>query len=342
MGYVYGATFPEFFTGLPGDGCRPSHFWEKEVRAARASALAPITFTVKRGEKAKSIRLTGAGGAPEVSLRTPDGETITSRPNKMFHSGHLSAIAADKYKATWLGVEHAQSGTYQIISQPSSPAITSMAETHYEPGAGVSGTLTHKGRRYTLHYNAGHATGQKVTFVERGKNTLRTLRTVSGGKGAIAFEPELGRAGSREIAAEVEVDGIPASPQKLARFSAPRPRQAGRVTHVRVTRGRSAIAVSWRKAPFAKSYSVILRQHGGGVRTLRVKGNAHSIRLRSILPTESGRIEVIAFGPLGDQAQAGKASFKALSKEQTRLLSFKELGRGTVFVRHPRSAKRRG
>jgi hypothetical protein len=341
VGYVYGESFPEFFTGLPGDGCRPSHFWEKDVRAARASAVAPVTFTVKRGEQVKNVRLTGAGAAPEVSVRTPSGETITSQPNKMLHSGQLSAIAADKYKATWIAVEHAKPGTYQIVSEPGSPAITGVAETHYEPAAAVSGKLTHHGRKYVLHYNAGHAAGQKVTFLERGKTTTRTLRTVSGGKGTIAFEPEIGHAGSREIAAEVEVDGVPASPQKLARFSASPPRRAGRVTHVRVARGHGAIAVSWRKAPFAKSYSVILRQQGGGVHALSVRGTAHAIRLQNILATESGRIEVIAIGPLGDHGRAGDASFKALSKEQSRLLSFRELGKGTTFIRHKSRAKRR-
>jgi hypothetical protein len=260
----------------------------------------------------------------------------------MLHSGQLSAIAADKYKATWIAVEHAKPGTYQIVSEPGSPAITGVAETHYEPGAAVSAKLTHKGRRYVLHYNAGHAVGQKVTFLERGKTTTRTLRTVSGGRGTIAFEPEIGHAGPREIAAEVEVDGVPASPQKLARFSASPPRRAGRVTHVRVTRGHGAIAVSWRKASFAKSYSVILRQQGGGVHALRVKGSAHAIRLQNILATESGRIEVIAIGPLGDHGRAGDASFKALSKEQSRLLSFRELGKGAPFARHKRRAKRHG
>jgi hypothetical protein len=342
VGYVYGESLPEFFTGLPGDGCKPSHFWEKEVRAARASALAPITFTVKRGEKAKSIRLTGAGGAPEVSLRTPGGETIVSQANKMLHSGHLSAIVGEKYKATWLGVEYAKPGTYQIISQPGSPAITSMAETRYEPDAGVSGKLTHSGRRYVLRYNAGHAADQKVTFIEKGKDTMRPLRTVSGGRGTIAFEPELGKAGRREIVADVEVGGLPAHPQTIARFSAPPPRRAGRVTHVRLTRRGTVLTLSWRKVPYARSYLVLVTQRGGGVRTVRVKSKDHGVRLQDIPATESGRVEVFAFGPLGDRGGAGKARFKATGKERTRLLGFKELGTGAAFVRHTRSAKRRG
>jgi len=341
VGYVYGESLPEFFTGLPGDGCKPSHFWEKEVRAARASAVAPITFTVKRGEKAKSIRLTGAGGAPEVSVRTPGGETIASQANKMLHSGHLSAIAADRYKATWLGVEYAKPGTYQIISQPGSPPITGMAETHYEPGAGVSGKLTHSGRRYVLHYNAGHAASQKVTFIEKGKGTMHPLRTVSGGRGTIAFEPELGKAGRREIVAEVEVGGLPGPPQTIARFSAPSPRRAGTVTHVKVTRHGGKLAISWRKDPSARSYAVIVTQRGGKARMLHVKGRAHSAHLQGILDTEAGKVEVVAVGPLGDRGRPGVARFKATRKESTRLLKFKELGTGAAFVSHGRRATRR-
>jgi hypothetical protein len=71
-----------------------------------------------------------------VSLRTPSGETIASQPNKMLHSGHLSAIAADKYKATWVGVENAKPGTYQIVSEPGSPAIIGVAETTTNPPPG--------------------------------------------------------------------------------------------------------------------------------------------------------------------------------------------------------------
>ncbi len=332
VGYVYGASFPEFFTGLPGDGCRPSHFWEKDIRAARASAVAPVTFTVKRGEQAKTVRLTGAGGAPEVSVRTPGGETITSQSNKMLHSGHLSATAAEKYDATWIGVEHAKPGTYQIVSQPGSPTITGLAETRYEPGAGVSGKLSHRGRRYVLRYDAGHAADQKVTFVEKGHDTMRPLRTVSGGRGTIAFEPELGNAGRREIVAEVEVGGLPAAPQKIASFFAPGPRRAGKVTHMRVTRAGNALAISWHASANAKRYTVTVAVNGGGVQTLPVKATSHHVTVQGVPATSAGKVEVIAVGPLGDHGGAGTARFRATSRQQSRLLSYRELGSGTVFA----------
>jgi Concanavalin A-like lectin/glucanases superfamily len=339
VGYVYGASTPEFFAGALGDGCKPSHFWEKDVRAARVSAVDPITFTVKRGEKLKNLQLTGAGGAPAVTLRTPGGETIATQSNKMLHSGRLSAISSDRFKTTWLGVERAESGTYQVIPQPGSPAIVQTAETHYEQDAGVSAKLSHKGHSYVLHYDAGHAAGQKVTFIEKGKNIMRTLRSVSGGKGTMAFQPQPGSPGKREIAAVVEVDGIPAPPLTLAHFSAPSLR-AGVVSRVRVRHLGNALALSWRPAANATSYTVAIVEHGGAVRTLHLRGSAHKVTVQGVPANEAGRVEVLAAGLLGDRGKPGKVRFAATRSQQSRLLPLKELGSGAPFAHHTKAHHR--
>jgi hypothetical protein len=336
---VYGASTPEFFAGAFGDGCKPSHFWEKDVRAARVSAVEPVTFTVKRGEKVKNLQLTGAGGAPAVTLRTPGGETIATQPNKMLHSGRLSAISSDKFKTTWLGVERAEPGTYQVIPQPGSSPIVQTAETRYEPDAGVSAKLSHKGHSYVLRYNAGHAAGQKVAFIEKGKNIMRALRTVTGGRGTIAFQPQPGSPGKREIAAVVEVDGMPASPLTLAHFSAPSPR-AGAVSRVRVKHPGNALVLSWRPAANAKSYTVAIVEHGGTVRTLHLRGNAHRVTVQGVPADEAGRVEVLASGLLGDRGKPGKARFAATRSQQSRLLPLKELGSGAPFAHHTKSKKK--
>jgi virginiamycin B lyase len=339
VGYVYGASFPEFFAGALGDGCKPSHFWEKDVTAARVSAVAPITFTVKPGEHTKDIELTGLDGAPAVSLRAPDGETLSSQSNKMLHEGHLSAIAADKYKTTWLGVEDAKPGTYQISVQPGSPAVAKLAETRYEPDAIVKARVTGRGSRLTLHYDAGHAVNQKVTFIEKGENVMHPLRTVTGGSGVIAFEPQPGSARRREIVAVTEVDGIPGPEQTLASFSAPSP-LAGAVSRVRVKRLKNALVLRWRPATNAKSYAVAVVERGGGVRTLRLRGGVHSVTVRGVPATEAGSVEVLAVGPLGDRGRAGAARFAATRREQSRLLPFRELGSGRALV--PASKSHRG
>ena len=102
VGYLYGDLVPEFFFGAVGDGCKPSHFWEEDVRAARisaarpgvearptkgaasASAAAGLSFEVKRGETSKTVELTGAGGAPAVTVRARVERRSPPSPTKCF------------------------------------------------------------------------------------------------------------------------------------------------------------------------------------------------------------------------------------------------------------------
>ncbi len=357
VGYLYGDLVPEFFFGAVGDGCKPSHFWEEDVRAARISAARPgvearpakraasasaaggLSFEVKRGETSKTVELTGAGGAPAVTVRAPNGEAITSVANELLHGKHLNVVAADKYGTTWVGVENGKPGTYRVDLQPGSATIAKIAATRPEPGAGVKGSVTGKGRHLVLNYDAGHAKGQKVTFLERGKGIWKPLRTVSGGKGTIAFRPSFGPRGRRTIAAQVEVDGIPATPQTLDHFKAPPPPRAGRVKHLRVRRHKNKLVASWRKVPLARSYSVVVEQRGGAVRSLRLKAKRHAARVGHVSAVEGGRVEVVAFGPLGDRGRPAKARFKATRKAKSRLLRFKELGTAAPFDKPAKKGK---
>jgi hypothetical protein len=357
VGYLYGATFPEFFAGAFGDGCKPSHFWEVNVRgssfaAARTSVafrgrpaqklagLGAVVFNVKPGEEVKNVELAGGGGAPAVTVVAPDGEELSTEPNLMLHGKHLSLISADKYSRTWIGVEDAKPGVYKVIPQPGSPAIVKMRETHYEPEAGVEASVTGKGRHLVLHYDAGHAKGQTVSFFERGKGTWELLKKVDGGKGSLAFEPSFGPAGKRAVAAQVEVDGIPAPLETLAHFKAPPPPQASRVSNVRVVRHGSKLQVSWRKAPYTEDYSVVTEASGGAVRSQRVKAKRSAVTVKGIPATEAGRVEVVSFGPLGDRGKPGVAKFKALRKPTTRLLPFKELGSGASSATAKKGGKK--
>ncbi|HVY77605.1 MAG TPA: LamG domain-containing protein [Solirubrobacterales bacterium] len=332
VGYLYGAKLPEFFAGAAGYGCKPSRFWEENVRGARVSAApnAPLVFRVKRGEKAKTVELTGAGGAPAVTVIGPDGERLASEADTMLHGKHLSAISAERFNRVWLGVSNAKPGTYRVVPAPGSPLVVNVRATRYEPNAGVKASVTGRGRHLVLHYDAGHATGRKVSFYERGKATWNLLKTVRGGRGKISFVPGFGPGGKRSIAAQVEVGGIPAPLQTLDRFKAPPPPRAGRVRQLRVSRRGGKLTVSWGKVPFSKSYSVVTEASGGAVRTKRVKAKRSRAIVKGIPAAEGGRVEVVAFGPLGDRGKPRRAKFKALRKPKSRLLAFKELGTGAT------------
>jgi uncharacterized repeat protein (TIGR01451 family) len=362
VGDVYG-HFPEFFLGFAGDGCKPSHFWEKNVRsadalilasnrqavgqwgdhraAAHASAAGPLTFTVAKGETGKSVELVGSGGAPAVTVSGPGG-TITTKPDEMFREGDLSALAASKYERTWLGLENAKPGVYKITPAPGSAPIVNLRETRLEPNAGVKASVTGSGRKLVLHYDAGHAHGQKVTFLERGKGTYNPIKTVSGGSGTVAFTPSFGPGGKRTIAAQVEVDGIPAPLQTLAHFKAPPPPKAQRVGGVRVVRHGAKLAVSWDPVPYAQAYGVVVSAGGGAVRSLRVKPARHAATLKSVPTDAGGTVEVVAFSPLGERGKPGRTTFKATTKPTSRLLPYDELGEATPFAKHGRKGGKGG
>ncbi|HEY2054866.1 MAG TPA: LamG domain-containing protein [Solirubrobacterales bacterium] len=338
VGVLYSNPIPEFFAGALGDGCKPSHFWEANVRAfsgpprgvARASSAATgaMPFTVKPGEENKTIELTGGGGAPAVTVVAPDGEQLASEPNLMRHGTHLGLISSDKYDRTWITIEGAKPGVYKVTEQPGSPTITNVMSTRYEPQAGVEASVTGSGRHLTLHYDAGHAAGQTVSFFERGKDTWTLLKKVSGGKGTIAFEPSYGPAGKRSVAAQVEVDGVPGALQTLAHFKAPPPPKVGRVAGVSVVRHGSALAVSWRKSPYAQGYSVVTDPSGGAVHTLAVGAKHAGAKVKNVPVTEGGTVEVVALGFGGERGKPGKAKFAALRAAKTRMLPYKELGKG--------------
>jgi hypothetical protein len=340
VGVLYSNPIPEFFAGALGDGCKPSHFWEANVRArpfsgrargaAHASSAAggAMQFTVNPGEEDKTIELTGTGGAPVVTVVAPGGEQLTSQPNVMLHGTHLGAISYDKYDRTWITIEGAKPGVYKVTPQPGSPPISGAQETHDEPQAEVKASVTGKGRRLVLHYDAGHAAGQTVSFFERGKDTWTLLKKVSGGKGTIPFEPSYGPAGKRSVAAQVEVDGVPGALQTLDHFKAPPPPKVGRAAGVKVVHHGASLAVSWRKSPYAQGYSVITDPDGGAVHALKVKAGRTGAKVKNVPATEGGTVEVVALGVGGERGKPGKARFAALRKAKTRLLPYKELGSG--------------
>src|SRR4029077_18995513 len=114
--------------------------------------------------------------------------------------------------------------------------------------AGVGG----KGRNRSLGYAWSPVPGERVTFVERGPDSQRTLGIAAGGPcpehvpgkaggrgvrcGLITSHPALGRAGTRKILALITQDGHPVKTLTVAHYVAPRPARAGRPRALRVRR----------------------------------------------------------------------------------------------------------
>src|SRR4051812_35569143 len=108
------------------DGCKPSRFWEKFD--ARASADR-VTFTVKKGERAKNLKIPGTGGAPSVKVTAPGGESVSTAGTTFARSAHLVVLRQNEGKVTWAGVKDGKPGTYVIERLPGSPGIGRLGQT---------------------------------------------------------------------------------------------------------------------------------------------------------------------------------------------------------------------
>ena len=215
-GYHWGDFWPTIWLI---DGCKPSNYWITSVTGAADAAAAARTFTVARGESAKNVRLRGVGGAPNVEVRGPDGETVSTATSTYVTSRTLAILRQDAGKVTWIGVNHGKPGRYTITLLPGSPQIAELAGTR--PGSReITATVTGSASRRTLHYVIGSPTGERVTFFERAGATFTRLGTARGGRGSIHFTPAPGRGGVREIVAQIQVDGVAAPDRTVGHYRA--------------------------------------------------------------------------------------------------------------------------
>ncbi len=357
IGYYWGDILPHIFNGVT-DGCKPSHYWVQDVRAARLAAQellaseeagsggdtellsaapppqerapAPVAFTLQRGDAAKDVEIRGVGGAPKVQVTAPDGETITSVPNDMQVGENLQTLAWEEYDFTWVGVTGGKPGKYLITPLEGSVPIESIHETRAEKDH-IRGSVKGKGRKRTLSWNVGDVRGRTVTFVEQGEGVKETLKVVKGDKGAkgrISFEPAPGPKGERRIVAVAEVDGIPGPEQLIGKYTAPDPRKAPRVRKVRAKRKGAALLVAWKKAPHTTGYEVLVRQRDGVLKPITVPARRGKLRIKGVDKTRAGTASVTALGVVGDRGPAGTKSFKAAKKRPDTRRPFKELGKG--------------
>jgi len=294
----------------PFDGCRWSRFEEPNVfegRAMLAQAGGARTVRVDRGDPSRAIRLDGAGGAPRVQVKTPGGEVLTSSEGPGVQASKtMRILRSDKLKATVIGLVDPKPGTYTIEPLPGSPTIAKLTEAQDPPAARVKASISGQGVRRTLAYDVAQRPGQRVTFVEKGQGGSRTIGTVSGGRGQLAFSPAPG-SDRRTVEAQFELAGVPAERLTVARFAPPSAR-LGRPGRLLVRRAGDRLRVSWLPVSGATSYTVLTTLATGAQRATTTRRNSATIR--PVTPTSGGLVAVRAVASMR-QGSVRTARFKA-------------------------------
>ena len=304
------------------DGCKPSHYWVRDIAAPHATAAqaaGSLSFDVAKGEDAKNVQLDGVGGAPKVAVSGPGGQSLSLGEDGLTHSGALVGLRSDQFNATYIGLDHAAPGHYTITALPGSVPLGNLSTTLPGYDTNFTGSVTGSGSQRTLRYDARkRGGGQQVTFYEDGLNVSHALGSSSGGSGTLRFTPAPGPRGVRRIVARATVDGSPIKDQTIARFSYAGTPKMTRPAHVRAVRKGRILTVRWDAAAGAAHYGVVVTRGGGSQQRYVVSARRRVLRIRQFSLTEGGKVSVSAQSPLGDWGPAGRStSFKPLKAPES-------------------------
>jgi len=251
-------------------------------------------FAVTSGTSLESVKLTGNGGPPDVTLVSPSGQRIApAAPGSAGASAF--ALRVPSQGATYVAIPHPASGTWSVETNPGSPPITQVAVATPEPAPRVTGRVSGRGAHRTLLYRLTGGLGLTATFSEVvGGEGSRVIGHSTGSKGAIRFVPGYGPAGSREIDALVQRDGLPRARVTITTYRAPAPTRPGRVAQLRISHRRTTLRVSWRPAAGASYYLVRVGLSNGRKLVRQLGSRARSFTLTGIARTTRARVTVTA------------------------------------------------
>ena len=254
LGYKWGQSTPDLMIFT----CDHSPY--REVRSSARSAQAARGFTLGAGLPSAMVRVVGQGGAPNLVLSGPHGQRITIPQTDQAHpSPDVFDLRIADQNTTLVALRKPSAGRWTVAAQPGSPAISSVAAADGLADPSVHASVSGRAGRRTLAYRIKPASGQSVTFAERGTRTYRVIGKASGARGRIRFAPAAGRRGSRTVLAIVERNGVPTTTLKVAQYVASSPARPARPRGLRIRRRAGALVVSWRPVPGAVQYLVNVR-----------------------------------------------------------------------------------
>lgn len=292
FGYLWGAALTD--VDIMFGSCDLSDYTvAAPAGAARAAQSGAVT--VAAGAPVLSLRLTGEGGAPDVTLVAPDGRRIVP-------TGDLAAAEAagavagrvEERQLTYVAVPRPAAGTWRVEANPGTPALREVASARPLPAPKVSGRVGGRARARRLTYRVTTGNGLATQFVERWGGGEARIGAARGARGTLRFTPAPGPRGRREIVAVVTRDGAPRLRRTIATYVAPAPSRPARVRGLRVVHRGGAVVARWRGVPGARSY-VVRIDLADGRRLLRLLGpRARGVRVAGVARRERAVVRVTA------------------------------------------------
>jgi hypothetical protein len=279
-----------------------------QASPARASAAAAGLGIAVPQARAVNIAVRGAGAPPSVVLTAPDGTQITPAVDTMQAAAATLAAAGGppavafqvpNSNATVVVLKNPRAGTWRVAAQPGSAAIAGLAESHTLAAASVHARVLGRGRQLRLAYSLHPRPGMSVSFVELGTRVAHVIGTARGARGTLRFSPGDGPAGTRQIVALINQDGVPRPRAVLTSYRAPGPLRPGKVRRLKVSLRGHTLTVSFGAASNASGYQIRVTSTDGKRRVLLASAARRSVRLGDIGPGARATISVKAVAANG-------------------------------------------
>jgi hypothetical protein len=261
-----------------------------------AAAAVPEAVEVPAGSRVFAVRARGRGAAPRLVVSGPSGRAAID-PERGLKRTWLHALPGQTGETTTFVFVRPKPGRYRVTAAKGS-RIADLLAARQAPPAQVSGNLHGDPCRPTVSWRARAIPGQRIRLLDSGDTGTRALGTSAKSSGGVLAAP--GFAGRRTILAEVLQDGTPRATIPLASYD----RAASGPTGLRVTRSGRGLALRWRAACGARSYTVTL----GRAKPASTRATSHRVRR---VPRGAIRVSVAAVTAAGRTSRPAVATVPA-------------------------------
>ena len=288
----------------------------------RATPLNTYQVTVPAGLTSEMIKLTGSGGAPDITIKGPGGIHASTAGGTSVKEKPFVITRVANQDTTYIAIIKPPAGSYAISENAGSPAITQIL-TAQPATPSVHGQVTGRGRSLVLHYSSRGLDGQHLVFFERSRGGLWTIGTATAGNGTLKFSPAPGPAGTQQIVAELKSGGAPVVLRTrgslghddqivVTSYHAPGPPALARVAHLSVRHVGAEILVKFAAVRRATQYGVTVRLSSG--QHWLVLTTKRSLAITGVPGEISGTVAVQALGN-NATTQTGPAATAKIAAE---------------------------
>jgi hypothetical protein len=303
-----GASWSGSFDAFTGCDLAPWRPQKPTASGAQVGALGAVTLPGRLPLAAWQVK--GKGGAPGLTLSGPHGRTITVNKAHPYikRGGVVAGLLEDG--TTFIAVKSPAGGTWRLRSDGTFP----VSRVRYARGLAkprVHATVARAGAKRTLRWRLTPIAGQRVSFVESGKDVHHLIKTVRARRGRVTFTPASGSAGIRKVEALVTQNGRPRAKLKVASFRAASTLKPAKPRKLKLTRKGTRVTISWSapRAGFRHAVHITLADGRQLLNIVAAKG--HSTVLTDIPPTLTMTVSVRGLTAGNAKGPVASASLKA-------------------------------